>query len=156
MGNGNLAFDHQNSGERKHDNLSNTVIFEDLPDVLIQDPHHEYAYFIPADELKSFQVSGETWEHVTPGTVTFVIPDENYVEEAPPFTQYGVESPSVLVQFPRDESAYFLKNEDLQKFRIDQPETQPVGSMSFVIPRGTELWQEVPKMRAWELQSGEA
>lgn len=150
----NVSLRNQNR-QKKHDTISNAKVFENLPHVLIQDSSFGCAYYIESGDLKRFKVSGETWEHITPGTVTFVIPDENYLEEAPPFTQYGTEKPSVLVQFPKGEEAFFLTHEDLQEFKIEQPKNQPTGSMSFVIPRGTELWDELPAMRAHDLQSNE-
>lgn len=151
----NLSLNNQSSVSKKHETISNVKVFNELPNLLIQDSEKENTFYIPSNEMEQFLVNGNTWEKMTPGTVTFVIPDENYFEEAPPFTQYGVENPPVLVQFPKGESAYFLTYEDLQPYKIERPESHPVGTMSFVIPRGTELWEELPRMKWMDLQSNE-
>ncbi len=88
-------------------------------------------------------------------TVSFVIPDGEVIDEVPSFLRTPEIEPSVLIRYSRSQSSYFLTFEDLQKFSVTQPtETlNTADSISFVIPRGTELIEELPTLRRALLQS---
>ena len=130
-------------------------VFEELPEVLIQDPLAVCAYHVPAEELAKFRAGADVWAKVGPGTVTFVLPSGDMIEEVPPFRQVAEEAPSVLIQFPRGEASYFLTAEDLLEYRIPQPQEYWEGftGVSFVIPRSTELIEQLPALRRAALQS---
>lgn len=129
--------------------------FDTLPNILIQDPARYSAYYIHADELVEFQATPDTWAQLDDTTVTFAIPDGDVIDEVPSFLRAPELEPSVLIRHARGKRAYFLTFEDLQKFRVDQPtETLDVkDSISFIIPRGTELIEELPTLRRALLQS---
>ena len=133
------------------------VAFEQLPDVLIQDPANACAYLISADDLEAYKATPETWDHMGPDTVTFVIPDSDFVEELPPFVQTSDANPAVLIQYPRGNRAYLLTFDQLQAYRIPQPKTHDDAKygISFIIPRGTELIEELPPLRRSLLQNQE-
>jgi hypothetical protein len=130
--------------------------FSALPDILIQDPVHECAYHIPSDSLRKYRTGPDVWERLTPETVTFVVPGESDIEEIPPFSASPDNQPSVLIQFPADESSYLLSWTELQEFQIAQPTEYWDGfdGLSFVLPRGMELIEQLPAMRRALLQSG--
>ncbi|MGH8998832.1 MAG: hypothetical protein ACRDY7_05515, partial [Acidimicrobiia bacterium] len=63
------------------------TLFTELPDVLIQDPIRSSSYLISAAELAVHVVTSDVWPRIDGGTVTFVIPGGDAVEEMPPFRQ---------------------------------------------------------------------
>jgi len=129
-------------------------VFEELPGVLVQDPARCCAYSIEASELKTYEVTPETWAKLDDSTVTFVIPDGELVDEVPPYLRNPELNPSVLVRFGQEKGAYFLSFQDLQKYKIPQPETGfGAEQISFIIPAGTELIEELPALRRALLQS---
>lgn len=129
--------------------------FDTLPNVLIQDPARGTAYYIRAEELAEFQATPETWARLDDTTVTFAIPDGDVIDEVPSFLRAPELDPSVLIRYARGKSAYFLTFEDLQKFTVEQPtgSLDVTDSISFVVPRGTELIEELPTLRRALLQS---
>jgi hypothetical protein len=130
--------------------------FAALPEILIQDPIHECAYRIPAARLSDYRTGPGAWTQLTPETVTFVIPGAEDIEEVPPFVASADNEPSVLIQFPTDQSSYLLSWAELQQFQIDQPTEYWDGfeGVSFVMPRGMELIEQLPALRRAALQSG--
>lgn len=135
-------------------NRSESTTALDL-DVLVQDPSNACAYLLPPGELQQFEVGPKTWSRVTPATVTFVIPNGSLVDEVPPFVQAPDGRPSVLIQYPSGQRAYFLDFDQLQRYRIEQPNEKSGYGISFVIPRGTELVEELPGLMVAILQIGE-
>lgn len=130
--------------------------FDQLPDILIQDPLHECAYLLPASDMNAYQTGPETWTQLDTGTVTFVIPDKDFVEEVPPFNQSLDQTPQVLIQYPQGHVSYYLTFEQLQRYRTEQPTQKGVGyGISFILPRGVELIEELPALRRSSLQSQE-
>lgn len=128
--------------------------FVTLPNVLIQDPARDCAYYIKAEQLQGFKTSEQTWSIVNDTTVTFTIPDGDLVDEVPSFLRAPELEPSVLIRYMRGKESYFLSFEELQQFRISQPrESFDSQSISFIIPRGTELIEEMPALRRSLLQS---
>ena len=130
--------------------------FEVLPDILIQDPVRECAYLLPASVMDVHRASKNTWEQVEYGTVTFVIPDENFIEEVPPFNSCPDENPSVLIQYPHGEASYFLTFDQLQHYKTDKPVEHGEYGISFVIPLSVELIEELPAVMRGLLQSSES
>ena len=130
--------------------------FSTLPDILIQDPLHECAYHIPAARLADYHTGPDVWAQLTSDAVVFVIPGADEIEEVPPFFASSGNEPSVLVQFPAGSSSYLLSWEDLQTFQIEQPTEYWEGfdGVSFVLPRGMELIEQLPAVRRAMLQSG--
>lgn len=129
--------------------------FDTLPNVLIQDPARGRAYYIRSDDLAEFRTTPETWTQLNDTTVTFVIPDGEVIDEVPSFLRAPELEPSVLIRYVRGRSSFFLTFEELQRFSIEQP-TESINttdSVSFVVPRGTELIEELPSLRRALLQS---
>ncbi|MGH3320242.1 MAG: hypothetical protein ACRDN9_08690 [Streptosporangiaceae bacterium] len=129
--------------------------FDTLPNILVQDPARECAYYIPANELTNFEATAETWSQLDDSTVTLVIPDGELIDEVPPSLRTPELLPSVLIRYNRGKKAFFLTHEQLRQFKIEQP-TEPFDpdSISFIVPRGTELIEELPLLRRALLQSG--
>ena len=129
--------------------------FTELPNVLLQDPARGCSYFVDASELKKYEASIDTWAKVDDSTVTFVIPDNELIDEVPPFLRNPELHPSVLIRYAKKQTSYFLSFDDLQKFKAPLPQVTGDGAwVSFIIPRGTELIEELPSMRRALLQSG--
>jgi hypothetical protein len=128
--------------------------FDALPNVLIHDPARAIAYYLPSEELGGFEATPDTWAKLDDTTVAFVIPDGEIVDEVPSFLRAPELRPSVLIRYSRGQSAYFLSFEDLQRYTIeDPPPLDTATSISFVIPKGTELIEELPALRRALLQS---
>jgi len=132
------------------------ALFTQLPDVLVQDPARDCCYLIPAAELARFETGPETWAGVDGGTVTFVIPGGDTIEEMPPFRQVADLEPSVLIQHRAGEKSYHLDFTALQAYRINGPGVGLNYGISFVIPQSTELFEELPSLRASLLQTQES
>jgi hypothetical protein len=130
-------------------------VFEDLPNVLIQDPARECFYYIPAEDLRKFEAGPDTWTQVNTGTVVFLIPDGDLVEEVPPFIRPGESRPSVLIQYRRGEAAYFLTFEQLNQFATEWGSTEIPDEhvISFIMPIGQELIEQLPELRRALLQT---
>lgn len=130
-------------------------IFDTLPNVLIQDPARGRAYFVKADELANFATTPATWARLNDATVSFVIPDGEVIDEVPSFLRTPGAEPSVLIRYSRSRSSFFLTFEDLQRFAVTQPteSLNTADSISFILPRGTELIEELPALRRALLQS---
>ena len=129
-------------------------VFDQVPSVLIQDPARECAYYVGSTELQKHEVTPETWAKLNDSTVTFVIPNGDLVDEIPAYLRNPELNPTVLIRFGQGKSAFFLSFEDLQAYKISQPESSfDPEQISFVIPRGTELIEELPNLRRALLQS---
>lgn len=130
-------------------------IFNELPHVLIQDPARACAYYISAKDLVHYRSTATTWSQVDDTTVSLAIPDGEVIDEVPSFLRNPEMHPSVLVRYSREQSSFFLTFEDLQRFKVDQPSEalDTADSISFIIPRGTELIEELPTLRRALLQS---
>src|ERR1043165_7401204 len=134
---------HNSNGQ-----LALLVNFEVLPDVVIHDPSRQNTFIIPAAELVKYEYTGNKGEGLDSGTVTFVIPTEDYVEELPPFIDPSVNSPSVLIQYRKDDKAFFLSYDQLLHYAADmQTAMNNTASISFIIPIGLELIKELPALR---------
>ena len=129
-------------------------VFAALPAVLIQNPSKSCAYFLEASELARFQVNASDLVGMKPGTVTFSICGEELVDEVPPFNQDPGSTPDVLVRYLEDRTAYLIPASELAKFEIDQPEFS-FGDhyVSFIMPSGMELVEEIPFLKRGMLQS---
>jgi len=133
------------------------IAFTEMPDVLIQDPIRHRWFLVPGSKFESFRTSPNTWQDLGPNTVTFVIPDDEVVGEIPPFVQATDALPDVLVHWPRGNKSYLISYKDLQGFEVAAGAEKDVSyGISFLIPRGTELIDELPPLRAALLQSGES
>jgi hypothetical protein len=129
-------------------------VFTDVPCVLIQDPARNCAYYIRPVDLQKHEVTPETWARLDDSTVTFVIPNGDLVDEIPAYLRNPELDPSVLVRFGQGKNAFFLSFEELQTYKIEQPTTSfDDEQISFIIPRGTELIEELPALRRALLQS---
>lgn len=130
-------------------------VFDTLPDILIQDPARGRAYFVKAEKLAEFRTTPATWARLNDTTVSFIIPDGEVIDEVPSFLRTPEAEPSVLIRHSRSQSSYFLAFEDLQRFTVTQPteSLNAAGSISFIVPRSTELIEELPALRRALLQS---
>ncbi|MFY5897624.1 hypothetical protein [Acinetobacter pittii] len=86
--------------------------------------------------------------------VTFVIPDDELVDEIPPFLKSDKGVPSILIQHPVGSASYLLSNQELSKYEVSQ-EVMPSYGLAFVMPTGMELIEDLPPLMAATLQSGE-
>lgn len=130
------------------------AVFETLPDIVIQDSVRDRRFYVPAGELEKYSATAETWSHVGGDTVTFVIPDPSYLQELPPFVQAGTLEPSVLVQYPRGQKAYFLRWEDLKKYETAESAEALDAGVYFWLPSGVEVVEELPHVVRALLQTG--
>lgn len=125
------------------------------PDVLIQHPTRRTAYLVPGERLSDFATNAGTWSRFGEETVTFVIPDPNtLIAEIPPALRAPEAAPAVHIQDPSRESAYYLDAEELAEFEIDSVEDVQYD-ISFVVPVGLELIEEMPPLMRGLLQSQE-
>jgi hypothetical protein len=128
-----------------------------LPDVLIQHPSQKTNYLIPGHELSKFVTSQKTWKLIDHGTVTFVVPDKKIAQEVPPYLRVPNPKPSILIQYPKEKASYFLTYSQLKQYKINRAPKKGSGyDISFLLPYGMELVEELPAMVAIPLQSGEA
>lgn len=135
---------------------STAKVFETVPDILVQDPVRDRWFLVPGTGLSKYETSVSSWDAIGPNTVTFVIPDESVFSEVPPFTQGTDDLPSVLIQWPKGKASFLMDYDDLTKFEVEERRTAKLNyGISFIIPRGTELIDELPTLRAALLQSGE-
>lgn len=130
--------------------------FTKLPSVLIQDPKTRSQYFIPQKDLFEHEVSEKTWAKIGPETVTFVIPDPEYVTEVPPFLRSLARKPSVLIQWPRGNKAFFLSSAVLRRYKSKKRRRYGDYGISFLLPIGLEFVEELPIMIQALLQASEA
>lgn len=133
-----------------------SVKFPTLPDVLVQDPVRQCCYLIPADSLTRFRVRPADFLRLGSEAVTFVIPDDEFIEQVPPFLKSQDALPSVLVQHPAGSASYFLTYEELQLFKVPEGTELPSYGIAFVIPTGMELIEDLPPLMRAALQSGES
>lgn len=125
-----------------------------VPDVLVQHPTKQESYLIPGERLTEFAVGPETWSSFGSDVVTFVIADEaDLLEEIPPVTREPGADLTLHIQDPVRESAYFLTSEQLAEFKAEGE----IGDydISFVVPVGLELIEEMPALMRGLLQSSE-
>lgn len=132
---------------------SKDKVFNKLPDVLIQDSKTLKAYLVPASKLKTYSTDSKKIGSLPQNTVTFLIPDEDYIGEIP--IAFAYEKPSVLIQFPKEKSSYYLSNNDMKKYEVSLPDKLPEDCLSFVIPSGDDFMEDVPDMSPAMLQSNE-
>ncbi len=129
-------------------------VFDKVPSVLIQDPARLCAYYIEAAQLQKYEVTPSTWAKLDDGTVTFVIPNGDLVDEIPAYLRNPELNPSVLIRFGQGQTAFYLSFDQLQAHKIAQPDSSfDDEQVSFIIPRGTELIEELPTLRRALLQS---
>lgn len=130
--------------------------YSQIPSVLIQDPLAGHAYLLKSDELKNFELSPSKLSSIDDGVVTFVVPDDDLVETTPPFNASGSKTPSVIIQAVAANKAYLLSYQQLQLFRVDQPDDFGGYGISFVLPTGNEFLEDLTPVQAAMLQSGES
>jgi len=129
-----------------------TEAFVELPDVLIQDSKNAISYFIPSAKLCSFEIKSiEQRENI----ITFSIPNGDLIDEVNDFPITN-EISSVLINDPRRNIQYLITNEELKRFEIKTFEemSQIVDNcLSFIIPTGDELIEDVPNLSPSMLQN---
>jgi hypothetical protein len=127
-------------------------IFEELPNVLIQDAKNATSFFLPAEELIKFKSSNiEGLEN----TIYFLIPDGNDLDEVSFSPVY--DNPSIVVKFPKGDSHFFIKFEELEPFKVKSFEQMTCVTdkcLTFIIPTGDEFLEDIPNMSPAMLQSG--
>lgn len=134
-------------------------LFEKTPTVLIQDPTRALDYIVTGEQLlEKYPVDATTWESFPDNTVTFRIPTGgDLFEDIPPYVRDADTRPSVLIQDPARENAFFISSEDLDQYAVD-PSTVTSESygISFIMPIGMELIEELPEVMKGPLQAGES
>ncbi len=127
------------------------VHYNELPNVLIQDSANVSPYYFKSGELKKFEVNSL---EDTENTVTFLIPNGDLFDEVSP--QTFEENPSILIKFPKDNSQYLIPNNKLIDYKIESfDEMASISNecLTFIIPRGDELLEDIPNMSPAMLQS---
>lgn len=132
---------------------SREIVFEKLPDVLIQDAKELTAYYIKASQLQKFSTKGSDLGALSQNTVTFLIPDENYIGEVP--IAFAHENPSVLIQFPKGKTSFFVENHKLAEFEVPLLNEIPDNCLCFILPNGDDFMEDIPDMSPAMLQSNE-
>lgn len=126
--------------------------FVELPDILIQDSKNAIYYFIPSAKLSLLQTESiEQRENI----ITFSIPNGDLIEEVNDFPITN-EISSVLINDPRWNMQYLITYEDLKKYEIKTfEEVSKIidNCLSFIIPTGDELIEDVPNLSPSMLQS---
>lgn len=126
-------------------------IFEELPNILIQDAKNATSYFMPAEELIKFKSSDmEGLEN----TIYFLIPDENELDEVSFSPVY--DNPSIIVKFPKGDSQFVIRFEELEPFKVksfEQMTRVADKCLTFIIPTGDEFLEDIPNMSPAMLQS---
>ncbi|MGK9353688.1 hypothetical protein ACSS1H_12195 [Acinetobacter baumannii] len=131
------------------------IKFISLPDILIQDPSKSISYLITAEKMVQYKLKPTELALIDDNVVTFVIPDDELVDEIPPFLKSDKGVPSVLIQHPVGSASYLLSNQELSKYEVSQ-EVIPSYGLAFVMPTGMELIEDLPPLMAATLQSGES
>jgi hypothetical protein len=131
----------------------NSRAFDRMPAVLIQHPTKGCAYYLSEADISLFSTTAESLAGLRAGTVTFTISDE-LVDEVPPFNLDPANEPDVLIRFAKDRTSYLVSAAELERFRVDQPRSS-FGDhyVSFIIPSGLELVEEIPLLKKGLLQS---
>lgn len=136
--------------------MSSVIVNISAPDILIQDPANQCAYLIPGDVVYDYRVMPEDLIRIGAGAITFVIPEDNYFEEVPPYRSNPEVGVAVLIQYPAGEVSFYLTLDQLQIFKVEQPTEHEGYGISFVMPTGMELIEELPPLMRAMLQSGES
>lgn len=124
----------------------------ELPDVLIQDSKNAISYFIPADQLSKFETKSIEHEE---DLLTFLIPNGDLIDDVNEFSSHS-ENSSVLIKHPAGEANYLITQNNLKKFELRTFEemTKIVDNcVSFIIPAGDELLEDIPNLAPSMLQS---
>ena len=132
-----------------------TIVYKELPSVLIQDPPTGHAYIIGSQELNAFELTADAFARIDDGVITFIIPDDELIETTPPFNSSGTKTPTVIIQALALNKSFLLSYEQLQLFRVSQPNDYGGYGISFVIPSGNEFLEDLSPVQQAMLQSGE-
>jgi hypothetical protein len=125
-----------------------------VPDVLIQHPAKKVNYLVPGERLVEFTVGPDTWSQFGTEAVTFVLAtEEDLLGEIPPVNREPDANPAIHIQHPEREAAYYISAEQLEEFAVEE-----VGEygISFVVPMGHELIEEMPALMRGLLQTQES
>ncbi|WP_343177658.1 hypothetical protein [Pseudomonas sp. 4810-S13] len=133
-----------------------TLVYKELPSVLIQDPRTGHAYIVSSQELSAFELTADAFAKIDDGVVTFIIPDDDLIETTPPFNASGTKTPTVIIQALALNKSFLLSYEQLQLFRVSQPNDYGGYGISFVIPSGNEFLEDLSPVQQAMLQSGES
>lgn len=129
--------------------------YQEVPSVLIQDPLAGHAYVISSEELREFELTPVSLKSINDGVVTFVVPDDEFIETTPAFNASGSKTPSVIIQVLSVNKSFLLSYQQLQLFRVQQPNDYGGYGISFVIPSGNEFLEDLSPVQQAMLQSGE-
>lgn len=128
---------------------------QEVPSILIQDPRAGHAYLIDSKTLDNFELTSSKLTSINDGIVTFVVPDDDIFETTPPFNASESKTPNIIIQVLSLNKAFLLSYEELQLFRVDQPNDYDGYGISFVIPSGNEFLEDLSPVQQAMLQSGE-
>ncbi|MDQ0740597.1 hypothetical protein [Pseudomonas sp. W4I3] len=132
-----------------------SLVYKELPSVLVQEPRTGYAYIISSQELSAFELTADAFAKIDDGVVTFIIPDDELIETTPPFNVSGTHTPTVIIQALALNKSFLLSYEQLQLFKVSQPNDYGGYGISFVIPSGNEFLEDLSPVQQAMLQSGE-
>ena len=128
-----------------------------IPDVVIQDAVKRIAFHIPNFDLPKHETTVETLRRIDSDTVTFVISDDgnDLLVDIPPFNATATDMPSVLIQAPSHECAFFLSYAELETYKIAYPVQLSRPFIAFGMPQSLELIEELPEAMSAMLQHNE-
>jgi hypothetical protein len=132
-----------------------SLVYKELPSVLIQDPRADHAYRISSQELAAFELTADKFSKIDDGIVTFIIPDDELMETTPPFNASQTKTPTIIIQALALNKSFLLSYEQLQLFRVSQPNDYGGYGISFIIPSGNEFLEDLSPVQQAMLQSGE-
>lgn len=133
-----------------------SLVHKDLPSVLIQDPRMGHAYVISSQELRAFELTADAFAKIDDSVITFIIPDDDLIEVTPAFNVSGTKTPTVIIQALALDKSFLLSYEQLQLFKVAQPNDYGGYGISFVIPAGNEFLEDLSPLQAAMLQSQES
>lgn len=132
--------------------FNNSEALEHLVDVLIQQPSTGKKYLIAKEKLVTLESEASDLLSVDDSTVTFVMPSESFIEELPPFLGDRSGDISVRILFPDQKKSYFIDNATLHESEVHGDVDYGI---SFALPEGLEMIEEMPELMKAVLQSGE-
>lgn len=115
---------------------------EKLRDVCIQDPRHETAYLIKAEDLEQFRVSDSPTAR-SGQFVTFTLTEEALFDSVPDHEPVEAIDPDVLIRDLDNDVEYYVPFGSLAHHEIERPSDHPVAK-TYTIPIPEALVEELP------------
>lgn len=115
---------------------------EKLRDVCIQDPRHQTAYLLKANDLEQYRVIDSPTER-SGRFVTFTLTDEALFDSVPDHDPVAAIDPDVLIRDLDNDIEYYVQFDSLARHEIERPADHPVAK-TYTIPMPEALVEELP------------